>query len=413
MIPCVYVIDNVTSMATIVNHGIWANDVLRTSQINKGTMKMGDNGYESDVPKTIGPVKIEWNWDFDNVWHEMKSVGSGDQKYTFGEEGRFRLKGRCRRCWGGLIGKGGDDHVPTAIRCRVCGMLLEGDDAREEYQRMSDQSNSNTISMAFGLPPKYRDDAKFVQKIFSHIDRQSAEEFHRRTDAEARKGSREGWLTRSEFPGGSAGFLFLQARTLMSGVERLPRELSVARFWDVDMHDDGSATVYAPTKELSEDSKSGENELMRRLGSTMTISMMSAFACELAMKAICLTRMDKAQKSHDLWRLYRDLPEDSRTRIEEDFPEVGSVLKSARYTFDKWRYFEANVGGRGMSAMIDTERAFGLAKAARVLLDEAELMGLGYLVEVDATRKITRTGDRKHVHVKHKLHTTAREAPPR
>ena len=36
-----------------------------------------DNGYEGDVPKTIGPVKIEWDWDFDNVWHEMKSIGLG------------------------------------------------------------------------------------------------------------------------------------------------------------------------------------------------------------------------------------------------------------------------------------------------------------------------------------------------
>ena len=58
----------------------------------------------------------------------------------------------------------------------------------------------------------------------------------------------------------------------MYGVERLPRELSVARFWDFDMHDDGSATVYVPTKELSEDPKARENELMKRLGSTMTWS---------------------------------------------------------------------------------------------------------------------------------------------
>ena len=278
---------------------------------------------------------------------------------------------------------------------------------------MLEQISSNTFNMAFELPPKYRNDARFVQKIFPHIDRQSAEEFHRLTSAEAQKGSKEGWLTRNEFPAGSAGFLFLQARALMSGVERLPRELSVAPFWDFDMHDDGSATVYPPMRELSEDPNASENQLMKRLGSTMTIAMMSAFAGELVMKAIRLTRMDKARKSHDLWRLYRDLPEDSRTRIEEDFPEVGSVLKSARYTFDKWRYFEANVGGRGISAMIDTERAFALAKAARVLLDEAELMGLGYSVDIDATRRITRTGDRKHVHVKHKLHTTAREAPPR
>ena len=179
------------------------------------------------------------------------------------------------------------------------------------------------------------------------------------------------------------------------------------------MHDDGSATVHVPTKELSENPKTTEDELMKRLGSTMTIAMMSAFACELAMKAIRLTLMDEARKSHDLWQLYRDLPEDSRARMEEDFQEIGSVLKKARHTFDKWRYFEVNVGGRGMSAMIDTDRAFALAKAARVLLDEAELMELGYSFDINATRKVTATGDRQHMHVIHKLNTTAREAPPR
>ena len=372
-----------------------------------------NNGEDTGRPEIIGPVKIEWNWDFDNRWHEMKSIGSGDEKYTFGEEGRFRLKGRCRCCWGGLIGKGATEDVPTAIRCRVCGILLEGEEAREEYRRMLEQDASNTFQMAFGFPAKYRDDARFVNKILPHIDRQTAEEFHERTSAEAQKGSKKGWLTRRDFPGGSAGFLFLQARALMSGVERLPRELSVVRFWDSDMHDDGSTTVRVPTKELSEDSKARENELMKRLGSTMTIAMMSAFACELAMKTIRLTRMDEARKSHDLWRLYRDLPPDSRARIEEDFPEVASVLKRARHTFDKWRYFEANVGGRGMSAMIDTERAFALAKAARVLLDEAEMMGLGYSVDVEASQRVTKIDDRRHVHVRHHLSTKGTEAPPR
>ena len=266
--------------------------------------------------------------------------------------------------------------------------------------------------MALGLLPKYQDGARFVSKIFPHIDRQTAEEFQRRTIAQATKEPKEGWLTRREFPGGSAGFLFLQARALMSGLERLPSELSVAPFWDFDMHDDGSTTVHVPTKELREDPKAGENELMKRLGSTMIIAMMSAFACELAMKAIRLTRMDEARKSHDLWQLYRDLPEDSRARIEEDCPEGSSVLKKARHTFDKWRYFEANGGGRGISSMIDTDRAFALAKAARVLLDEAELMGLGYSVEIDATKKVTKISDRKYMHFSHKMHTTAREAPP-
>ena len=179
------------------------------------------------------------------------------------------------------------------------------------------------------------------------------------------------------------------------------------------MHDDGSVTAHVPTKELSENPKTTEDEQMKRLGSTMTIAMMSAFACELAMKAIRLTRMDEFRKSHDLWQLFQDLSEDSKARMEEDFPEIGSVLKKGRSTFGKWRYFEASVSGYGMSAMIDTERAFVLAKAARVLLDEAEMMGLGYSVDVEASQRVTKIDDRRHAHVKHHLSTKGMEAPPR
>ena len=371
------------------------------------------NGEEAGKPQMSGRVKIEWNWDLDDESQQIKSIGLGDQEHALGEEGRFRLKGRCRRCWGGLIGKIEAGHEPMAIRCRVCGLLLEGDEAREEYKRMSKESSFNTSAMVLGIRPKYRGDAAFVQKIFPYMDRLSSEEFSQRSSGEAQKGVKKGWLTRSSFPAGSAGFLFLQGRALMSGVERLPREYSVARFWDVDMNDDGSSTVHIPTEQLGEHSKTSEKELMKRLGSTMTIALMSAFACELAMKAISLTRRDETRKSHDLWELYSDLPEDSRARIEEDFPEAGSVMENARHTFGKWRYFEVDVGGHGISAMIDTDRAFSLAKVARVLLDEAELMGLGYSVHINATQQIAETGDSRDVHVKHKLHTTAKENPPR
>ena len=88
-------------------------------------------------------------------------------------------------------------------------------------------------------------------------------------------------------------------------------------------------------------------------------------------------------------------------------------MENARHTFGKWRYFEVDVGSRGISAMIDTDRTFALAKAARVILDEAELMGLGYSVHVDATQRISETDDWRQTDVKHKLHTTAKEAPPR
>ena len=313
--------------------------------------------------------------------------GVGNEKHRFGEEGRFRLKGRCRRCWGGIVGKGATEDIPTVIRCRVCGIQLEGNDAKEEYQRMLEQDARNTWLMAWGFPPKYDDDARFVSKIFPYIDRQTAEELRNRTSTKAQEDPKKGWLTGKEFPAGSAGFLFLQAKVLVSGIERMPREISVVRFPGSNMHDDGSATVYVPTKALSGDPNAIEKELMNRVGSTLIIVKMSVFACELAMKAVCLTRMDEARRKHDLWRLYRDLPEDSKARIEEDFPEVGSVLKEARRAFDKHRYFEVNVGGHGISEMINTGRAFTLAKAARVLLDEAELMGFGYSVKLNAAQK--------------------------
>ena len=57
---------------------------------------------------------------------QIKSIGLGAQKYVLGDEGRFGLKGRCRRCWGGLIGKTDAGHEATAIRCRVCDIILEG-----------------------------------------------------------------------------------------------------------------------------------------------------------------------------------------------------------------------------------------------------------------------------------------------
>ena len=278
---------------------------------------------------------------------------------------------------------------------------------------MSNESRSNTFNMVFGQPLKYSAEGTFVDKLFPYMDRVPEDEFRQRVDDRATEGNEERWLTRSGFPAGSAGFLFLQARVLMSGMERLPRELSVAPFSEFDIHADGSATVYLSKEELTEHSKTREHKLLRSLGSTLTVAMMSAFACELLMKAIRLTRIDKARKSHDLWKLYKDLPQDSKDRVRADFPEIESVLKSARYTFDKWRYFEANVGGHGIAAMGDTARALDLAKTARVLIDEAEMMGLGYSVRVTATQRVRQFDQRKDIHVTHDIYTQGTEAPPR
>ncbi len=352
-----------------------------------------DSGDKHEPPTTVGSVEVEW--DLDNQWREINRVGG--QAYKPGEEVKIRVKGRCKRCWGGLIAKRHSEggFPPDALRCRVCGKTLEGDKAKEEFQRMSNEEAQNMMNVAFEIAPRYSDNGEFVQKFFPPMDRLSKNDFRQRVKGRAGKVAQDGWLTRNDFPEGSAGFLFLQARALMSGVEGLPREMSVVRFPAFDMNDD----------------ETQKSELMKRLGSTMTVAMMSAFASELAMKAICLTRMDEARKSHDLLRLYRDLPPDSRQRTEADFPGIESTLERGRHTFDKWRYFEVNMGGRGISAMIDTERAFALAKAARVLLDEAVIVGLGYSVQVDATRTNTRRDDRKDIHIKHRLSVKGTEAP--
>ncbi|MCY3659419.1 MAG: hypothetical protein OXG36_10425 [Caldilineaceae bacterium] len=368
-----------------------------------------DSGDKHEPPIISGSVEVEWNWDLDDQWRTINQVNG--QAYKPGEEAKIRVKGRCKRCWGGLIAKRHSKHPLDAIRCRVCGKTLEGDKAREEFQRMSDEGMLNTLSVVTGLAQRYSDKGEFVQKLFPPMERLSEDEFRQRVKAQAGKAKQAGWLTRSDFPEGSAGFLFLQARALMSGVERLPREMSAVQFPDFDRNDDGSATVYLSKEELSLHSKTREYELMKRLGSTMTVIMMSAFACELVLKAIRLTRKDTVRKSHDLLRLYHDLPCDSRQRIEADFPGIESTLKHGRHTFDKWRYFESNQDGRGMSAMIDTERAFALAKAVRVILDEAEIAGLKYSVRVHATQTNTRRDDREDIFIKQDLSVIGTEAP--
>ena len=51
-----------------------------------------DKAEEAGKQGTVGSVKIEWNQDFDNRWHELKSIGTGDKKYSFGQEGRFQAE---------------------------------------------------------------------------------------------------------------------------------------------------------------------------------------------------------------------------------------------------------------------------------------------------------------------------------
>ena len=317
-------------------------------------------------------------------------------------DGTFSIKGRCIRCWGGLIMSGAEDgHVPSSIECRVCGECLTGLAARDEYGRMQEHTAAIVASLQYGFATtcKYPDNATFVFKVFPYVERRTEEEFRQQVDTAPIGDCGDNPLTRRSFPAGSVGFLALQAQCLMSVVDELPWSLSV---------------VPSPTLNTLEDPQGQKRELFRRLGCTLGIAMNAAFVCELAMKAICLTSCNITRKTHDLLALFEDLPEPSRNRVKHDYPGIEAVIRDSRHIFGKWRYFEVNVGEKRSRAMIETTRAFDLARAARVLLDETKIMGVDYSIRATATEsEEDQIHSKKHVHVKTKLDISGSEAPPR
>ena len=141
------------------------------------------SGDKREPPNTVESVEVEWTLDLDNQSHSNIQVGG--QAYKPGEEAEIRVKGRCKRCWGGLVAKGQSEFLLDAIRCRVCGKTLEGNKAREEFQRMSDEAVRNTMNVVFEFAPRYSDEGDFVQKFFPPMDRLSEDGFHQRVQGRA------------------------------------------------------------------------------------------------------------------------------------------------------------------------------------------------------------------------------------
>ena len=362
------------------------------------------NNNDQENSKTLTKAKIEWN-------RSMEAKGSlnlADDPFN-----KYTTKGRCKRCWGGLIGRSNEAYLATGIKCLVCGKILEGSDAEAEEKRMSDEKGRNLMNMLFGGEAKYGDGA-FAYKIFPHVGRFTEEEIRKRIRSKMTAG---GGLTRNQFPAGTPGFLYLQATLLMAGlgqtISQVERERSVLDFPEVKMKDDGAAAVSLPVENLGKNTQHQNFELMGRLGSTMSYAMFSAFACELAMKAISLTCKDEAAKSHDLLDLFNDLPDESRGRLKADYPEIEEVMDQQRHTFGKWRYFETAVGGQGIKSMAATASARALGKAARVILDEAAFVGLSGKVKVDGKETVKFVGQRKNYDYRYELTITGSESPPR
>ena len=328
----------------------------------------------------------------------------------------FTLKTRCKRCWGSVRGRTDAEHRITGIKCLVCGRSIEGQPAADEEERISKESFANAVNADWGLNAKYGD-GTFAQKVFPELERLSEQELMKRVALS--KGqyakSPKGRLTRHEFPAGSPGWLFLQARALIDwvGEETDHERDSIAEFPDYDLNPDGSVSVRIDMDGVSEDPKHREHALLKRAGSLLGNGMIAAFACEIAMKCIAITCGDETVRTHDLLGLFDHLPEESQNRILADYATARDVLSANRGVFGAWRYFEAAVGADAFTSMADPDSSRSLAKAARVILDEAEFVGLTASLKLQAKRNIRVTGEKRQHADNIEITIRGGERPPR
>ena len=230
------------------------------------------------------------------------------------------------------------------------------------------------------------------------------EQINRRIAASLQDEPRTRRLGRRDFKKGGPGYLYAQACAFLSALHTLPSETSASSLSDFEYREPRNFSVEAPKVDAPRHvsmtvptihRKPPDDVLMARMGATMVAGMVVAFACELAMKAILLTRLDQAEKTHDLLDLYKALPEDSRKRVEGDFEEVAEILKENRQAFGNWRYFEQDKVNAFL-ALVDTDRVWRLGKAARVLVDECIVAGLQYEIEFQQNTEFTgEVGDMK------------------
>ena len=362
--------------------------------------------HDSNAPTS---VEIEWGFDLDKQM-VIFPEGRGPDKY----HNEIRVKGRHRACWGSLIGRQDrkTDEV-TGLRCRVCGKELLGSEATDEYNRMSKEEGRNVFNLFFDQPLEFGEGV-FLNKLFPQRKSYTEQDFRKHVESKAAEGSKQGKLTRQSFPVGSPGFFYLQAKLLMESLVDIsyPEDPSIAVFEDIEVLDDGSLRIYSDLEELRQDSSYFHNRLAKRMGANMATSMLAAFACELLMKAISLTCKDEAKKIHDLFELFADLPDESRQRVILDFEEIETVLEKQRRSFDSWRYFESSTSEMAMNALIDKMAVSKLAKAARVLMDECEIVGLEGEATVNASQGIRQEGSRTIASYDVAVKVTGREKPP-
>ena len=333
------------------------------------------------------------NVDF-NEWRQFDDRTSDDR--MIGPACKAEISGRCTNCWGPIAGLKHQDGHWTLIQCQICGRSVNGDDAANEAIRMEAEANVNMPMARIGSSCKYDPTARFVLKILPDMIRDKVH-FDSRIATKLTAEPKKNWLGRQDYPPGTPGYLYAQACAFLAGLNNLPRETSAISFADFDIgepivHDQplnaGEAVRVTATIPVQY-RKPPDSVLMARMGTTMVAGMVAAFACEVGMKAVLLTRKDEAKKTHNLLELYEALPEDSRKRLKADFEGVADILKENRHTFGRQRYFEQSIDGDAFKALVNTERVRGLAKAARVIVDECVVSGLRYDIDIEGEFNFT------------------------
>ena len=110
------------------------------------------------------------------------------------------------------MGRGPAPGEFSEIRCRVCGINVQGKEATEEYRRISEEAQENALRMRCGDDPEYGE-GPFLQKAIIVEETLSKTELKDRVAKKLRKNRRNKQvLTRSTFPLGTPGNLYMQAR---------------------------------------------------------------------------------------------------------------------------------------------------------------------------------------------------------
>ena len=294
--------------------------------------------------------------------------------------------GRCTACWGNVPQPECEGGDVTGIECGLCGSRLAGREAAVEWKEIEQELGRNLPRVGRGRAAKYRPNAKFVAKIIPDMPCDKAG-MDARIRAALRLPSREHgvrWLTRHNIPAGEAGYLYLQAKLLAAAAGNLPYETAINRWDEVELAGPLELRFESPDPtgihiraEAEGVSRMPPGTWAARAGANMMRALTAGFSCEVALKAILMTRNDRARMTHDLRALYDDLPEDSRARLMGDYAAIGDVLRGSREIFGEWRYFENSASLKeATECSMHPERVSDLEKAARVIIDECAMGGL-------------------------------------